>query len=72
MKEYGIHNGARDRIRDWTLHPDDIARLQNCTDGEVTLTQMPLNLLLLMETPMAKTHPDYPEKYFPLTPVTTY
>ena len=72
MKEYGIHNGARGRLVDWTLHPDDVLRLQNCTDGEVTLTELPLVLVLFMETTMLKKHPDYPEQHFPLTPVTTY
>ncbi len=72
MKEHGINNGARGRLRDWTLHDDDVVRLQNCTDGEVTLTELPLVLVLFMETPMRKKHPDYPEQHFPLTPVTTY
>jgi len=72
MKEYGIHNGGRGRIRDWVLHPDDVARLQTNSDGEVTLTQLPLRIVLCMETPMRKKHPEYPDKHFPLLPVTTY
>ena len=71
MKEHGIHNGARGKLVDWTLHPDDVLRLQNCTDGEVTLTQLPLVLVLCMETRMLKKHPDYPEQHFPVTPVWT-
>ena len=54
MKEYGIHNGARGRIRGWTLHPQDVTRLQTCTDGEVTLTQSPLEVVLFMETPCGR------------------
>ena len=72
MKEYGIHNGARGRIRDWKLHPDDIARLRTNHEGEVTLTELPLRVVLFMETRMLKKHPEYPEHHFPLTPVTTY
>ena len=72
MKEYEIHKGARGRLKDWTLHPSDVIRLQTCTDGEVTLTELPLVLVLCMETPMLKKHPDYPANHFPFTPVTTY
>ncbi len=72
MKEYGIHNGARGRIKDWTLHPDDVARMSANTDGEVILTQLPLRIVLHMETPMRKKHPDYPDQHFPVKPVTNY
>ncbi len=72
MKEYGIHNGARGRIKDWTLHPDDVARMSANTDGEVILTQLPLRIVLHMETPMRKKHPDYLDQHFPLKPVTNY
>jgi len=72
MKEHGIHNGARGRIRDVVLHPDDLARLKDNMAGEVILTQLPLVIVLYMETPMIKNHPDYPANHFPLKPVTTY
>ena len=66
------NNGARGRIRDWTLQPEDVLRLTACADGEVVLTQLPLRIVLHMETPMTKKHPDYPEQHFPITPVTNY
>ena len=72
MKEYGIHNGARGRIKSWILHPDDVARIQACKEGEVILTQLPSKIIIHMETPMRKNHPDWPEQHFPLSPVTTY
>ena len=72
MKEYGIHNGARGRVKHWTLHPDDVARLNNDDAAEVILTQLPVTVVLEMETKMRKQHPDYPPQHFPLKPVTTY
>ena len=71
MKEYGVHNGARGRIRGWTLHPNDEERLRDCTDGEVTLTELPSKNILFLHTPMRRQYPGLPEGHFPLSPVTT-
>ena len=68
MKAYGVHNGARGRVKDWTLQPEDVARGTAATEGEVILTQLPLRIGVQLETPMRQQHPDYPEKHFPLTP----
>ena len=70
MKEYGIHKGARGRIKAWTLHEDDVNRLANTKDAEVTLTQMPAKIIIKLETRMHKKHPDYVEQHFPLRPIT--
>ena len=72
MKEYGVHNGARGRIRSWTLHPDDVSRLANNKEAEVVLNELPLQIVLEMETVIYKKHPDRPDHYFPLKPVTNY
>ena len=72
MKEYGVHNGARGRIKGWTLHDDDVLRLASDQAAEVILTELPLRIILEMETVMYKKHPDWPERYFPLQPVTNY
>ena len=72
MKQYGIHNGARGRIKDWTLHPDDLVRVAQSQDSEIILTQLPTRIVLEMETQMSQKHPEYPEQHFPLTPVTNY
>jgi len=72
MKQYGIHNGARGRIKDWTLHPDDLDRVAQSQESEIILTQLPTRIVLEMETQMSQKHPEYPEQHFPLTPVTNY
>ena len=72
FKEYGIHNGAQCVRKAWTLDVQDMALLANNTDGEVSLQCLPEKLYVQMETPMKKAYPGLPEKWFPMTPVSTY
>ena len=52
MKRYGIHNGARGRIKDWTLHPDDLDRAAVSEEAEIILTQLPLRIVVEFERSM--------------------
>ena len=71
-KEYGIHNGSRCRIRGWTLHEADAARLKDNGADQVILKHLPSTLWVEISGDMKKQYPGAPGKnWFPLQPITS-
>ena len=71
-KEYGIHNGERCVLKAWVFEEKDMDRLKNSIDREVVLEWLPKTLYIEMEKPLKKPYPGLPDKWFPLTPITTW
>lgn len=72
FKKYGIHNGARCKLKAWHLSEQDYEALENCTDDAIILKELPKTLFVEMETPMKAQYPGLPENWFPMAPTTTY
>ena len=72
-RKYGVHNGARCRLKAWDLEEDDEKTIrENRKDPFIVLKFMPKVLYIEMEKPLKEPYPDLPENWFPLKPVDTY
>ena len=69
FKEFGIHNGARCRLKAWTLHGDDEQHLATAIDSEIVLAHMPTILWVQMERELPKPYPGAPPNLFPMKPL---
>ena len=69
FKEFGIHNGARCRLKNWTLHEEDEQHIATTADSEIVLTRMPSILWGQMERELPKPYPGAPPYLFPLKPL---
>ena len=54
FREYGIHNGARCKLKSVQLDEKDAIALEGALDPEVVLQAMPIKLYVEMEAPMKK------------------
>ena len=68
LKEYDICDRSKGRLQASDLSDKDHARLQNSSDTIVILSDLPKMLFLKMETPMKKSYPEIPDKWFPMRP----
>lgn len=72
FKEYGIHNGAECILKGWTLDNADMDNLKDSTASEVILQHLPVKFYVEMITPMKKPYQGLPDKWFPMSTVTSY
>ena len=72
FKEYGIHNGAKCRLKDWHFSETDEKNAKVHKEGTLVLQELPKKLFLEMLTPMKKAYPNLPAKWFPMTPLSKY
>ena len=56
LKEHGVYNQARCRVRGWELHELDAIRVKDSSDPELMLQQLPKRIFVEMER---KTFPRY-------------
>ena len=71
MKDHGICTQARCRVRGWELHESDMQMLQENTDPEVILQNMPKRIFVEMELKNFPRYDDLPEHWVPVPPTTT-
>ena len=41
LKPFGLFKNTRGQLYNWTLHPEDVAAIQSCTDSDWVLRHLP-------------------------------
>ena len=73
FKKYGVHNGARCRLKAWDLADADAAAVESNTTAEfIVLEAMPKVLFIEMEQALKQPYPGLPPRWFPMKPVEIY
>ena len=70
LKDHGVYNQARCRVRGWELHETDAVRVKESNDPELILQHLPKRIFVEMERKTFPRYQDLTEHWVPL-PVTT-
>ena len=70
-KNYGVHTGTLGTVASLQLTDRDAERLKNNTSAEVTLDDLPINIVIEVQGRMTKDFPGLPAGQFPIVPRTT-